>query len=199
MLLHVVITMMNSDTQCMQYPGCLCVSSFASYTAAASMRFGEQPRVHSHADLALQRCSPTGYVMAAVTATLDRLPAVEDGTQKRSAVLPSLKVCVGAEEERNKLFHSKAVSVISTILLSASDEPTPARPFFPMKTVLAAINHAPNQKDAKMNQDVLWAKASYSPLPSCRLPCLLGCPHNREFWFQAAQGAADSLVLAHLT
>ncbi|KAL3152002.1 hypothetical protein ABBQ32_001122 [Trebouxia sp. C0010 RCD-2024] len=69
------------------------------------------------------------------------------------------------QEERNKLFHSKAVSVISTVLLSASDEPTPARPFFPIKTVLAAINHAPNQKDAKMNQDVLWAKASYSNCP----------------------------------
>lgn len=95
------------------------------------------------------------------------------------------------------MFHSKAVSVISTVLLSASDEPTPARPFFPIKTVLAAINHAPNQKDAKMNQDVLWAKASYSNCPHAiccflkvvfttgsfgfrqhRVQVTVGCPHS---------------------
>lgn len=90
-----------------------------------------------------------------------------------------MNVCGCAEEERNKLFHSKAVSVISTILLSASDECAPARPFFPIKTVLAAVNHAPNQKDAKMNQDVLWAKARYSncPQPFCHILKLVH--HNK--------------------
>lgn len=65
-----------------------------------------------------------------------------------------------AEEERNKLFHSKVVSVISSILLTASDEPAPARPFFCIKTVLAAINNVPNQRDAQKNKDILWTQAS---------------------------------------
>ena len=69
-------------------------------------------------------------------------------------------MCGGAEDERNKLFHSKVVSVICTILLSASDEATSAKPFFPINTVLAAINHVPNQKDAQKNQDLLWGQAS---------------------------------------
>ena len=67
---------------------------------------------------------------------------------------------MGAEDERNKLFHSKVVSVICTILLSASDKATSAKPFFPINTVLAAINHIPNQKDAQKNKDLLWGQAS---------------------------------------
>ena len=70
-------------------------------------------------------------------------------------------MCGGAEEERNKLFHSKVVSVICTILLSVSDEATSAKPFFPINTVLAAINHVPNQRDAQKNKDLLWGQASY--------------------------------------
>ena len=66
----------------------------------------------------------------------------------------------GTEEERNKLFHSKVVGVICTILLSACDEATSVKPFFPINTVLAAINHVPNQKDAQKNKDLLWSQAS---------------------------------------
>lgn len=75
------------------------------------------------------------------------------------------------EEERNKLFHSKVVSVICTILLSASDEATSAKPFFPIDTVLAAMNHVPNQKDAQKNKELLWGQASCC---NCH-PAILSC------------------------
>ena len=50
--------------------------------------------------------------------------------------------------------------MICTILLSASDEATSAKPSFPINTVLAAINHVPNQRDAQKNKDLLWSQAS---------------------------------------
>ena len=68
-----------------------------------------------------------------------------------------------ADEERNKLFQARIASVISSILLAASDESAPARPFFPIKTVLAAINSLPNQRDSQKNKHILWSQASCWP------------------------------------
>lgn len=81
-------------------------------------------------------------------------------------------MCGSTEEERNKLFHSKVVSVICTILLSASDEATSAKPFFPINTVLAAMNNVPNQKDAQKNKELLWGQASCCHCHSAKRPAL---------------------------
>ena len=67
--------------------------------------------------------------------------------------------CMFADEEQSKLFAQKAVSTIGTILLTAADEQEPARPFFPVKTVLAAILRLAGQNNQK-NLDRLWGQAS---------------------------------------
>lgn len=59
------------------------------------------------------------------------------------------------EEEKNKGYMKKAVSTIGYILLTASDEPAPARPFFPTATVLTTITQLPGHS-AQKNNDILW-------------------------------------------
>lgn len=59
------------------------------------------------------------------------------------------------EEEKNKGYMKKAVSTIGYILLTASDEPVPARPFFPTSTVLTTITQLPGHSTQK-NNDILW-------------------------------------------
>ena len=67
--------------------------------------------------------------------------------------------CMFADEEQSKLFAQKAVSTIGTILLTAADEQEPARPFFPVKTVVAAILRLAGQSTQK-NLERLWGQAS---------------------------------------
>ena len=67
--------------------------------------------------------------------------------------------CTFAGEEQSKLFAQKAVSTIGVILLTAADEQEPARPFFPVKTVLAAILRLAGQSTQK-NLERLWGQAS---------------------------------------
>ena len=59
------------------------------------------------------------------------------------------------EEEKNRVYAKRAVSTIGYILLTASDEPAPARPFFPTSTVLTTITTLPGHSTQK-NNDILW-------------------------------------------
>ena len=73
-----------------------------------------------------------------------------------------------AEDERNRLFLQKVVSIIGYMLLTASDDSPPARPFFPVKTVLAAILRVPGQTPQK-NEELLWGQVRLDN-PLCDRP-----------------------------
>ncbi len=65
-----------------------------------------------------------------------------------------------AEEERSKLYAQKALSIIGYMLLTASDQPAPAHPFFPTAIVIAAIFRLPGQTTQK-NKDILYGQVHH--------------------------------------
>ncbi len=67
-----------------------------------------------------------------------------------------------AEEDRNRLCIQKMVSTFGYILLTASDEPAPARPFFPISAAVAAILCTPGQSPHK-NRHILFSQVDPSP------------------------------------
>ena len=87
------------------------------------------------------------------------------------ALGPSRSRFVIADEERLRLFTHKAVTTIGHTLLTAADGMEPIQPFFPVKTVLAAISKLPAHKKS----DMLWGKASFCciVIVSCCLKLVL--------------------------
>jgi len=67
-----------------------------------------------------------------------------------------------SEEDRNRLYLQKMVSMFGYILLTASDEPAPARPFFPINMVVAAILSTPGQSPHE-NRYILFSQVDSSP------------------------------------
>ncbi len=67
-----------------------------------------------------------------------------------------------ADEDRNRLYAQKMVNTFGYILLTASDEAAPARPFFPISAVVAAILCIPGQSPHK-NRHILFSQVHPSP------------------------------------